>query len=198
MRSQRLLLSFIIGILGVLLLSITAWAGVLSGTIESSTAKKLVVKPSGDKPKQTFSISEDLSITIDGKAAKSSDLKVGQQVSVFTSTSGTVTKLVIRTSSTGGPSSSPSTAEPKSEPKVSKSKKAEKTAEPSNDDSSSSNSGGSGDSPQFRGPRRDGHSDDGKIARSWTGQGPRLDWNTPGLGEGYAAVSVSRGRIYSM
>lgn len=169
-------------------------AGIVSGTIDSNSTKKVVVKPSGDKPKQTFTVPEDVTVTIDGKAAKASDLKEGLQISVFTTSSGNVTKLVART----GSSSSLPTTTTSAEPKVSKSKKAEKSKDSNDDDGSSSIGGDTGDSPQFRGPNRDGHANGNKIAKSWTGQGPRLDWNTPGLGEGYAAVAVSRGRIYSM
>ncbi|HLQ45944.1 MAG TPA: PQQ-binding-like beta-propeller repeat protein, partial [Planctomycetaceae bacterium] len=116
-------------------------------------------------------------------------LSEGQQISVFTSSSGAVTKLVVRTSS----SSAGSAATPV-RPKSTKTKKDKASAEPADEAGEDK----AGDSPQFRGPRRDGHAGTQKIAASWPSSGPKPLWSASGLGEGYAAVSVANGRVYTM
>jgi outer membrane protein assembly factor BamB len=54
-----------------------------------------------------------------------------------------------------------------------------------------------GDWPQFRGPMRDGVSQETGILDSWPEDGPRVLWRAP-LGEGYSAISVVEGRLYTM
>lgn len=53
------------------------------------------------------------------------------------------------------------------------------------------------DSPQFRGPERNGVFAESGLAASWPEGGPRLLWAAEGLGEGFASVSVADGRIYT-
>ena len=177
-----------------LLIAPAAWAAGTSGTIESVSAdrKKITVKPSGDKPKRVFSIPDGVKLTLDGKTAKFDDLKEGQQITVFTNSSDAVTQVIVRNEKdkTDAPATTPT---PKSTPKP---KKTDSAAETSSDD----NSGGKpGDSPQFRGPRRDGHAGSANnIANSWPSSGPKPAWSAKGLGDGYAAVSVANGRVYTM
>src|SRR5689334_22443988 len=54
------------------------------------------------------------------------------------------------------------------------------------------------DWPQWRGPDRTGHSADTGLLKSWPAGGPKLAWKAEGLGEGYSAPSISKGRIYLM
>jgi len=54
-----------------------------------------------------------------------------------------------------------------------------------------------GDWPQFHGPRRDNISRETGLLKAWPPDGPRLLWTAKGLGHGYAAVSISRGLIYT-
>ena len=177
-----------------LLIGPAVWAAGTSGTIESISAdnNKLIVKPTGDKPKKVFSVPDGVKITVDGKAAKLSDLKDGQQITVFTNNSDTVTQIIVRNEKEKG--AAPATAPtPKTTPKG---KKSSTSAESSSDDNTS---GKPGDSPQFRGPRRDGHAGTGNdIANSWPKSGPKPVWPANGLGAGYAAVSVANGRVYTM
>ncbi len=56
---------------------------------------------------------------------------------------------------------------------------------------------GAADSPQFRGPERDGRFADEGLMRSWPEGGPQKLWSAAGLGEGYASVSVVGDRIYT-
>lgn len=177
-----------------LTIATTVWAAGTSGTIESVSAdrKKITVQPTGDKPKKVFTIPDGVKITLDGKTAKLSDLKDGQQISVFTNSSDTVTQIFARTEK--DKSASPaSTPMPKSSPKT---KKSDASSEAASDD----NVGGKpGDSPQFRGPRRDGRAGTGNnIANGWPRSGPKGEWSAGGLGSGFAAVAVANGRVFTM
>ena len=53
-----------------------------------------------------------------------------------------------------------------------------------------------GDSPQFRGPHRDGRFDEQGLLKAWPESGPPQLWVAKGLGQGYASVSVAGGKIY--
>ena len=50
--------------------------------------------------------------------------------------------------------------------------------------------------PQWRGPRRDGISDEKGLLPSWPPEGPRLLWKTEGLGQGWSSPIVTGGTIY--
>ncbi|MFC1805897.1 PQQ-binding-like beta-propeller repeat protein [Planctomycetota bacterium] len=50
--------------------------------------------------------------------------------------------------------------------------------------------------PQWRGPRRDGISDETGLLQSWPEGGPRLLWKASGLGRGYSSPIIVGGRIY--
>lgn len=53
-----------------------------------------------------------------------------------------------------------------------------------------------GDSPQFRGPNRDGKFDEAGLLKSWSEGGPSILWAAEGLGRGFSSASVSNSRIY--
>lgn len=53
------------------------------------------------------------------------------------------------------------------------------------------------DSPQWRGPTRDGIFPETGLLDSWPEKGPRLVWKTQGLGEGYSSFAVVGGRLYT-
>src|SRR6185436_1249209 len=50
--------------------------------------------------------------------------------------------------------------------------------------------------PQWRGPRRDGLSDEKGLLPSWPEGGPKLLWKAEGLGRGYSTPIVTGGSIY--
>jgi len=50
--------------------------------------------------------------------------------------------------------------------------------------------------PQWRGPRRDGISDEKGLMQSWPEGGPRLLWKASGIGKGYSSPVISAGTIY--
>ncbi len=54
------------------------------------------------------------------------------------------------------------------------------------------------DWPQWRGPHRDGVAEEKGLLQRWEPQGPPLAWKTSGLGEGYASVAISDGKIFTM
>jgi HEAT repeat protein len=50
--------------------------------------------------------------------------------------------------------------------------------------------------PQWRGPRRDGVSDEKGLLSSWPAGGPRALWSAAGIGSGYSAPIVARGSLF--
>ncbi len=55
-----------------------------------------------------------------------------------------------------------------------------------------------GNWPTFRGPSRTAVSPDQGLLKSWPTSGPRLLWETDGLGRGYSSLAIADGRIYTM
>jgi outer membrane protein assembly factor BamB len=53
------------------------------------------------------------------------------------------------------------------------------------------------DSPQFRGPARDGRFPETGLLKEWPEGGPPVAWVTNGLGKAYSSVSVVDGAIYA-
>jgi outer membrane protein assembly factor BamB len=51
--------------------------------------------------------------------------------------------------------------------------------------------------PQFRGPRRDGVSDEKGLLQEWKHEGPRLIWSAAGVGRGFSSAIVADGRVYT-
>lgn len=52
--------------------------------------------------------------------------------------------------------------------------------------------------PQWRGPDRSGVSREVGLLKTWPEGGPKLLWSAKDLGEGHAAPSVAKGRIFGM
>ena len=53
-----------------------------------------------------------------------------------------------------------------------------------------------GDWPQWRGPDRDGISKETGLLKEWPKDGPKLLWETDGVGDGYSTPSVAGDRLY--
>ena len=51
---------------------------------------------------------------------------------------------------------------------------------------------------QWRGPNRDGISQETGLLQAWPKSGPPLAWRTAGLGNGYSSFSASGGRLYTL
>ncbi len=52
------------------------------------------------------------------------------------------------------------------------------------------------DSPQFRGPNRDGIFPETGLLKEWPVDGPALAWKAEGIGQGYAAASIVGDTVY--
>ena len=50
--------------------------------------------------------------------------------------------------------------------------------------------------PQFRGPRRDGISDERGLLGTWPEGGPKLLWTAKGAGKGFSSTIIGGGRLY--
>jgi outer membrane protein assembly factor BamB len=198
MSARRWVVSGVL-LLGSLLCASALWGAVISGTVESVSGdgKKITVKPTGDKPKQVFSVTASATITLDGKSASIADLKAGQQISVFTSSNDVITRLIVRSGDSGTATSTSKPAPPVTSKPAPKTTKFPANESPNRaDDNLGSRPG---DSPQFRGPQRDGHAGPANnIADSWPASGPKPEWAADGLGAGFSAVSVANGRIFTM
>jgi outer membrane protein assembly factor BamB len=57
---------------------------------------------------------------------------------------------------------------------------------------------GSHDWPQWRGKDRTALSSETGLLKEWPKQGPPIVWKATGLGDGYSAVSVADGRIFTL
>src|SRR5262245_55673957 len=54
------------------------------------------------------------------------------------------------------------------------------------------------DWPQWRGPHRDGVSNEAGLLKQWPADGPPLVWKATGAGTGYSSLAIVGGRIYTM
>src|SRR5881398_860266 len=53
------------------------------------------------------------------------------------------------------------------------------------------------DWPQWRGPQRDGISRETGLLDVWPQGGPSQIWKTQGLGQGYAALAIAQGKLFT-
>ncbi|MDB5392205.1 MAG: hypothetical protein JWM11_7851, partial [Planctomycetaceae bacterium] len=54
-----------------------------------------------------------------------------------------------------------------------------------------------GDWPQWRGPNRDGISQDTGLLKAWPAEGPPVVWHVDSVGVGYSSIAVKDGRIFT-
>ncbi|MEE9119517.1 MAG: PQQ-binding-like beta-propeller repeat protein [Calditrichia bacterium] len=52
------------------------------------------------------------------------------------------------------------------------------------------------DWPQWRGPERNGASQEKDLLKTWPDEGPALLWSKEGIGTGFSSVSIAKGRLY--
>jgi outer membrane protein assembly factor BamB len=57
---------------------------------------------------------------------------------------------------------------------------------------------GAEDWPQWRGPRRDGLSQETGLLREWPASGPPLAWKASGAGDGFSSLAVAGGAVFTM
>lgn len=175
-------------------------AAIIGGVIDDvSISKREVTITRKDGSKLTFKLQSSTRVTLDSKPTRLSSLKSGMAVSVYTSSGGLVLKVNGR-SATGTKPGKPTP--PPNRPETGSPKPTSPDpADMPDRAASAGESPGSiplGDWPQFRGPDRANRSLEKNLLQSWPSGGPRLIWTAEGLGEGFSAVSVSSGRIYTM
>src|SRR5687768_5109510 len=51
--------------------------------------------------------------------------------------------------------------------------------------------------PQWRGPNRDGNSEETGLLKQWPEQGPAIAWQVATVGRGYASVAVKDGLVFT-
>src|ERR1700676_2694325 len=56
---------------------------------------------------------------------------------------------------------------------------------------------GPGDWPQWRGPNRDGVSQEKGLLKEWPSQGPPVVWQVDTVGIGYSSLAIKDGRIFT-
>lgn len=162
-----------------------ARAGVYGGTIESVSSAKIVVKFRSTSKTRSFGISSKTRITLNGRNSSMRKLKPGMQVSITTLSTGRVLRVKASNSSATAPSTTP-----KPRPRATK---------PLPSPRATSNPGITvGEWPQFRGPNRDNISAETGLLKNWPTAGPQLAWTAEGFGEGYSAVSIAGGKIFTM
>lgn len=57
---------------------------------------------------------------------------------------------------------------------------------------------GATDTPQWRGPNRDGIFPETQLLKEWPKDGPKLAWKIDGLGRGLSSVSIAGGKLLTM
>lgn len=173
-------------VLLLILLAGPAHAGTFTGRITkiSSDGSQITVTSSSKKKSEVFAITgRNLKVSINSKPGKVSQLKEGDIVTVFTSSSGDPQKIYCRQNQAG--SSVPATKKkrkPSNQP-------AEQPEKKSDDTSTWS---------QFLGPNRENRSSETGLLDTWPASGPKLLWTARNLGEGYSAVSVANGMVFTM
>ncbi|MFN0198212.1 MAG: PQQ-binding-like beta-propeller repeat protein [Planctomycetaceae bacterium] len=204
--------SALFGFAAIVLLGIcsqSANAGIVSGELKSISAdsQRIVIVTGAAKTSKTFKLTKQSAILLNDKKAGIDELSTGMKVSIFTTKSGEVTKVVARAAKdadaaateTDGKKSDEDEPSAKSdtdnEKKTAGRKPARRSTKKSKvevDDVLNT------DWHQFRGPRRDNVSTETGFLKQWPEDGPALVWGTEGLGEGYSSVSLSDDMIYTM
>lgn len=217
MRSRKQLICLV----AIVCLGWTSFAAAetLVGTVVSvsSTTGRMVVKLRGKDSNRSVTVAKSARIVINGKRGFLNRVKKGQ--TVYALLSGTrITRLNVKSEPLKDESKSPeattptpgktATAGPSTTDKpprsVNVTRRPSRTTPPASDPSDSATvtatpgAGTTGAWPQFRGPNRDNRSTETGLLSSWPDQGPSIAWTARGLGEGYSAVSIANGKIYTM
>ncbi|MDB5387385.1 MAG: outer rane biosis protein BamB [Planctomycetaceae bacterium] len=171
--------------LAALLIVAPLLAGTFAGKIESVDADGRTVVVEGTKKagSRTFKISEKAAITITGKKGELADLVEGATITVTFDDKDkeTATRLIAKNASAASSKKTPQ--------KVETTKAAEKTSLPP---------GTGADWPCFDGSERNNISPETGLLKSWPDGGPSLAWKVSGIGEGYSAISIANGFVYTM
>ncbi len=194
-------------------------AEVVAGTVVSVSPRtnRMVVKLRSKETNRSLRLLSDARVYIDGKKGSVASLKPGQPVYAFVKDS-YVTRLNVKSvvdspakttsgSTTGSSTSTTSTSEPSpgSTPRTASTTTGGRTSTARSRrfptkpvETTAAGSTSNGDWNQFRGPNRDNLSPERGLLKNWPNQGPPQAWTARGIGEGYSAVSISNGRVYTM
>ncbi len=151
-------------------------ADVIEGEVESVSISRnrqtITVLVGENRKKETFLVSvRTTSILVDGRNAKLEDVKPGQKITVTTATGTRAVKLQVGEAPPAG-------------------------AIPEGSEGGIVNSTSLW--PQFMGPARNGHSQETNLNFNWGANGPAPLWSQSGLGEGYSAVSIADGKLFTL
>lgn len=172
------------GCLALLLGIAPLLAGTFAGKVESVDAdgRTVVVASSSKKVgSRTFTVSDEASILISGKKGDLADLTEGATVTVTFDDKDKETATRLNAKLPSGSA--------KKAPSKSGASKTE-TADAGPDTGV--------DWPCFDGSSRNNISTETGLLKSWPAKGPRIAWRLTGIGEGYAAVAVANGFVYTM
>jgi outer membrane protein assembly factor BamB len=193
----------------------------------SPDSQTVTIKFSHSDRTTELKTSTETSVRLDGAASELSALKPGMSVTVQVGSDGQAERILARTAKDkpSAPSTT-KTAKPKTSRKTSKTAKTTKTGAKPNfklksDTSSpldslpvmttplsnlkvpelkgsSASTGSKGSWPCFLGSNHDNVSKESGLLRRWPQNGPKLAWHVSGLGQGYSAVSVAEGLVFTM
>ncbi len=171
----------------------------LGGTVKKVSGGNITVAvgSAAAAQDQTFRITADTKITLDGKPAKLDAITEGTKVTLIydkiTKDAVSVRARSASTSTAPAAKESDRSGEP-AEPKPSASRP-ERTARPKSG-AVTKGTAATGEWPQWRGANRNGVSGDTGLLKEWPQDGPPLDWTANQLGGGYGSIAVTGGRIY--
>lgn len=167
-----------IGLLAMLWTTSTeVMAATVTGTIVelAPESSRITLKVGTKGLEKEYTLGDSVQVLVGTKKAEMGDLETGQSVTITTDKSDVVTKIV-------------------GKPVPGAAKK------PSGGTASATRAGEvllKGVWPQFRGPRRDGTSDEKGFAKSWPAGGPPLVYEAKGLGEGYSSVAIVDDKLFT-
>ncbi len=148
----------------------------------STDSSRITVQSTIEKREETFDITDrGFKVTVNRRPGKISDVTVGDLVTIFTSATGQAQRLYKIDAPT------PSSEKPQ-KTATSNAQMANKATEQKADSQWT----------QFLGPDRKNRSPETGLLKSWPQNGPKLLWTARNLGEGYSAVSLGNGKIFTM
>ncbi len=180
-----------------------AVAGVFGGTLQSvsTTSKRIVVQATSAKVNRVFRATRSTRVTLDSKPASLSKLKPGYQVSVFTSSSGAVTRITARSATARPTPSKTASKKPKSVASTSPVPRSSPNSTPKSSSTGRPQVGSAEKTTgwtQFRGPNRDNISSETGLLKSWPNGAPPKLWTSPNVGEGFSSVAIADGKVFTM
>ena len=182
----------------LLFVPLSAVAGIYSGRIVSVTPdkKQVVIQILSTNRASTYAVGAATKVTLDRRKVSLKQLEPGLRVTIATTKSGKLRTIAARTSRST-PRKAPAGI-PRKATAASESRPSSVTSPESGARTLEAAPTGVSDWPSFRGPKGDNISSESGLLRQWPAGGPPLVWTGQGIGEGYSAVSVANGRVFTM